>query len=121
MKQYLLSIYQPDEPPPAAETIAPVMKRVDALLEEARAAGVLVLNGGLEPPASASVVHLRRGNTVVTDGPFAETKECLGGFMIVRAPHREAALEWARKLARALTIDGTDGLPIEVRAFQAHA
>ncbi len=56
---------------------------------------------------------------VVTDGPFAETKEHIGGFMIIKAPDLDAALEWARKTAQALTIAGRgDGLPIEVRPFQ---
>jgi hypothetical protein len=121
MKQYLLSIYQPDGPPPPPELLGKVMRNVNALIEETRAAGVWVFNGGLHPPSTATVVRFRRGDTLVTDGPFAESKEHIGGFLVVKAPDLDAALAWARKLARALTLDGREnegGLPIEVRPFQ---
>jgi hypothetical protein len=58
------------------------------------------------------VVRFQNGKVIATDGPFAESKEHLGGFTIVQAPDLEAALEWGRKLARATT------LPIEVRELQ---
>jgi hypothetical protein len=67
------------------------------------------------------VVRFRRGDALVTDGPFAESKEHIGGFLVVKAPDLDAALAWARKLARALTLEGREnegGLPIEVRPFQ---
>jgi hypothetical protein len=58
----------------------------------------------------------------VTDGPYIEAKEHVGGFFVIQAEHLDAALEWARKAAKALTLDGTGdafpGLPIEVRPFQ---
>jgi hypothetical protein len=118
MTQYLLSIYQPDGDPPPADRLERVMRDVNALVEEARSAGVLVFNGGLHPPSTATVVRVQRGDALITDGPFAEAKEYLGGFLIVRVPDLDAALGWARRLARAVTLDDeAGGLPIEVRPF----
>jgi hypothetical protein len=118
MKQYLLSIYQPagESPPPAQ--LEKVMRDMHALIEEAKAAGAWVFNGGLHPPATSTVVRTRRGDVLMTDGPFAESKEHIGGFMVVRAPDLDAALQWGGKMARVLTLEGHDGLPIEVRPFQ---
>lgn len=112
MKQYLLSIYQPDSGTPPPEVLEKVMRDVQALIEETRTAGVWVFNGGLYPPDTATVVRLREGEMVVTDGPFTEGKEHIGGFLIIKAPDLDAALGWARRLARVVT------LPIEVRPFQ---
>jgi hypothetical protein len=118
MNHYLLSMYQPDGEPPPPDRLDRVMRDMHTLVEEARAAGVLVFNGGLHPPSTATVVRFQRGEALITDGPFVEAKEHLGGFLIVRAPHLDAALGWARKLARAVTIDEeAGGLPIEVRPF----
>ncbi len=111
MKQYLLSIYQPDGDRPKPEVLEKVMRDVDALIQEVKAAGAWVFNGGLYPPSTATVVRLRDGEVLMTDGPFAEGKEHVGGFIIVKAPDLDAALEWGRKAARAIT------LPIEVRPF----
>ena len=73
----------------------------------------------MHPPSTATVVRARGGDTLMTDGPFAEGKEHIGGFVIVQARELDAALEWARKLARILTLPGNDtGLPVEVRPFQ---
>jgi hypothetical protein len=119
MQQYLLSIYQPDGPIPPAEVLGPIMKNVDALRNEMKAAGAWVFSGGLHPPSSATVVRFRNGQVLTTDGPFAEGKEHLGGFTIVQAPDLDAALEWGRKLARTLTPPtATSGLAVEVRPFQ---
>jgi len=115
MKQYLLSIYQPDGDPPPPEVLEQVMRDVDALNQELKATGAWVFAGGLHPPSTATVVRLRDGDVLITDGPFAEGKEHIGGFCIVKAPDLDAALEWGRKLARATT------LPIEVRPFQGEA
>src|SRR5919201_4804211 len=112
MQRYLLSIYQPDGDPPPPEVLGPIMRDVDALVEEARAAGAWVFNGGLHPPTTATVVRLRDGELLMTDGPYAEGKEHVGGFVILKAPDLDAALAWARRAARAIT------LPIEVRPFQ---
>jgi hypothetical protein len=119
MKHYLLSIYQPDEPPPP-EVMArmdQIMADVNAVVQDTRASGAWVFNGALHPPSTATVVRLQGGNVLTTDGPYAEGKEHVGGFLIVAAPDLDAALEWGRKLAGALS-NGTDSLPIEVRPFQ---
>jgi hypothetical protein len=111
MRQYLLSIYQPDGDPPPPEVLEPIMRNLDALNEEIKAAGAWVFAAGLHPPSTATV--LRAGDTgdvLLTDGPFAEGKEHLGGFTIVRAPDLDAALVWGRKLAQVLS-----PLAIEVR------
>ena len=112
MKQYLLSVYQPDGPPPPPEVLEPVMARLDALNAELKQAGAWVFAGGLHPPSTATVVRVADGAALVTDGPFTESKEHLGGFTIVRAPDLDAALEWGRRIAEVTT------LPVEVRPFQ---
>jgi hypothetical protein len=121
MAQYLLSIYQPDGVAPPPEALAPVMHNVQALIDETKKAGAWVFNGGLHPSGSATVVRVKDGDMLRTDGPYAEGKEHIGGFMIVKAPNLDGALEWARKLSRALTLPGqANSLPIEVRAVQEH-
>jgi hypothetical protein len=117
MKQYLLSIYQPDGEAPPPEALEKVMRDMNALIREAKAAGVWVFNGGLHPPSTATVVRTQRGEALITDGPFAEGKEHIGGFMVIKAPDLDSALEWGGKMARVLTLEGHDGLPIEVRPF----
>ena len=115
MKQYLLSIYQPDGETPPPEVLEKVMRDVGALIGETKAAGAWVFNGGLHPPSTASVVRLQDGDVLITDGPFAEGKEHIGGFLIIKVPDLDSALEWARKAARVIT------LPIEVRPFRGEA
>jgi hypothetical protein len=115
MKQYLLSVYQPDGPVPPAKVLEGISRDLDALNRELEAAGAWVFAGGLHPPSTATVVRVTDGEVLVTDGPFAEGKEHIGGFTIVKAPDLDAALEWGRKLARATT------LPVEVRPFQGEA
>ena len=112
MKRYLLSIYQPDGPPPAPEVLTPIMRDLDALNREIKAAGSWVFAAGLHPPSTATVVRHQDGDVLITDGPFAEGKEHLGGFTIIEVPDLDGALVWARKLAQITT------LPIEVRPFQ---
>jgi hypothetical protein len=115
MKQYLLSIYQPDGPAPPPEVLEPIMRDVTAVIEQARQTGAWVFDGGLHPPSTATVVRPREGEVLMTDGPFAEGKEHIGGFLVVRARDLDAALQWGEKLARATT------LPVEVRPFQGDA
>jgi hypothetical protein len=115
MKQYLLSVYQPDGDPPPSVDLEKVMRDVDALQQELKAAGAWVFAGGLHPPSTATVLRLQDGDVLITDGPFAEGKEHIGGFTIIKAPDLDAALEWGRKAARATT------LPVEVRPFQGEA
>lgn len=115
MKQYLLSIYQPDGGPPPPEVLELVMRNIEALNQEIRAAGAWVFTGGLHAPSTATVVRAQGGELLMTDGPFAEGKEHIGGLYVIKAPDLDAALEWGRKLARITT------LPIEVRPFQGEA
>ncbi len=91
------------------------MRDVNALTQELKAAGAWVFNGGLHPSSTATVVRLQAGDVLTTDGPFAEGKEHIGGFWIIKAPDLDFALEWGRKATRAIT------LPIEVRPFQDEA
>lgn len=112
MTQYLLSIYQSDGDPPPPEVLDPIMAEVEAVNAELRAAGAWVFAGGLHPPSTATVVRLKEGDVLTTDGPYIEGKEHIGGFTVIQAPDLDAALEWGRKLARAIT------LPIEVRPLQ---
>jgi hypothetical protein len=113
MKQYLLAVHTTEgEPVPSGEEMQQVYKQVDPFNAELMSAGAWVFAGGLHPPASATVVRLRDGTVVTTDGPYAETKEQLGGFWIIEASDLDAALEWAAKGAAAC-----DG-PVEVRPFQ---
>jgi hypothetical protein len=112
MKRYLLSVYQPTGGTPPPGLLDKVMRDLDALNEEMKAAGAWVFAGGLHAPSTATVVRPQGGELLMTDGPFTEGKEHVGGITIVAAPDLDAALEWGRKLARATT------LPIEVRPFQ---
>jgi hypothetical protein len=115
MKQYLLSIYQPDGEAPAPEVLEPIMRDLEAVRQELKAADAWVFSGGLHSPSTATVVRLQDGDVVTTDGPFIEGKEHIGGFTIIKAPDLDSALEWGRKLTRAST------LPVEVRPFQDQA
>jgi hypothetical protein len=119
MKRYLLSIYQPDGSTPSPEQLAPVMQRIEKLNDDLRRAGVWVFAGGLHAPDLSTVVQVHDGDTVVTDGPYIEGKEHIGGFTIVETPDLDTALVWARRLSEALVLEGrTSGLAVEVRPFQ---
>jgi hypothetical protein len=116
MGTYLLSVYQPEGPMPAREVLEQIGKNLEVLNLEMKAAGAWVFSGGLEAPSTATVVQAQGalgsgGDVLTTDGPFAETKEYLGGFTIIEAADLDEALEWGRKLTNATT------LPIEVRPF----
>ena len=113
MKQYLLSMYHPDGdavPPP--DVLEKIMVDVRSVREAMKQAGAWVFSGGLHPSSTATVVDYRDGEVLTTDGPFAEAKEHIGGFTIIRAADLDTALEWARQFAKAST------LPIEVRPFR---
>lgn len=115
MAKYLLSLYQPAGDPPPPEVLEPIMRELDTVEDEMRAVGAWVFSGGLHPPETATVLRAADpvGDVVLTDGPFVEGKEHLGGFTIVEAADLDAALDWGRMLARA------SGLPVEVRPFWA--
>jgi hypothetical protein len=111
MKNYLLTIQQPDGPPPDSVDMDAIMRDVTALDREMREAGVWVFNAGLHPPSTATVLRPQGADIEMTDGPYAEGKEHVGGLAIIRVQDLDAALEWGRRLARATT------LPVEVRPF----
>jgi hypothetical protein len=116
MKQYLLAVHSVEgEPVPSEAEMQQMFKAVDAVNAEIKAAGAWVFAGGLYPPATATVVRAQGGQVVTTDGPFAETKEQLGGFWVIKAADLDAALDWAAKGSAAC------GGPVEVRPFQDEA
>ncbi|MEW6581626.1 MAG: YciI family protein [Actinomycetota bacterium] len=113
MPQYLLSVHHDyAEALPGGDDMQRIYAQVDAVNEEIREAGAWVFAGGLTEPGSATVVRMVDGDLSLTDGPFAETKEHLGGFWIIAAPDLDAALAWARKATVACEA------PVEVRPFQ---
>ncbi len=114
MKQYLLAVHDVEGTPnyPSEAEIQQAYQAVDAFNSELQAAGAWVFGGGLHPPATATVVRSQGGQVVTTDGPFAETKEQLGGFWVIRAADLDAALAWAAKGSEACR------QPVEVRPFQ---
>ncbi|MHB8507318.1 MAG: YciI family protein [Candidatus Dormibacteria bacterium] len=113
MPQYLLSVHSVEgQPVPSAEVMKQMYADVDAINDEIRSAGAWVFAGGLEDHASATVVSVKEGNVVVTDGPFIEGKEHIGGFWILECADLDEALAWARKATVACR--GA----VEVRPFQ---
>jgi hypothetical protein len=115
MTQYLLSVYQPDGPVPPPEVLEKIMGELDVLNRELEAAGAWVFTAGLQPPGTTTVVRATDGEVLLTDGPFTEGKEHLGGFTVIEAPDLDAALRWAAAMGRATT------LPVEVRPLQGGA
>ncbi|MCH6470344.1 YciI family protein [Sinomonas terrae] len=111
MTQYLIAMYQPDGVVPPPEVLGPIMEKLEAFNADLRAANALVFGNGLTDAASATVLRHNGREVVVTDGPYVEGKEHLGGFEIIDVPDLDAALTWSRRLAEIT------GLPIEVRAF----
>ena len=106
MPQYLLNIIQPTGQVPPPEVLEPVMRDLATLNEEMRAAGVWVFAAALHQPESSTVV---RPDGLVTDGPYAEGAEFIGGFDVIEAADLDEALAWTRKLTGVL------GLPVELR------
>jgi hypothetical protein len=116
MKQYLLAVHMVEgEPVPSEAEMQQAYKAVDAFNAELKGEGAWVFAGGLHPPSTATVVRAQGGQVVTTDGPFAETKEQLGGFWVIRAPDLDAALGYAARGSAAC------GGPVEVRPFQDDA
>jgi hypothetical protein len=111
MTQYLLTVYQPTDTLPHGDLDA-IMRDVDKVDQAMKDAGVWVFAGGLHPPSTATVLRPEGGDVLMTDGPFTEAKEHVGGFTIINVEDLDEALDWGRRLAEATT------LPIEVRPFQ---
>jgi hypothetical protein len=114
MRQYLLSIYQPDGPTPPPEVLDPIMAELGKLNEELRAAGAWVFAAGLHGPETATVIRDRGGEATLTDGPFTEGKEHLGGFTVIRAEDLDEALSWGGRMATILV-----PLAVEVRPIRS--
>jgi hypothetical protein len=114
MSQYLLSVHTADDEPRQPMT-EDEMRRgfavVEAIERDMRAANALLFSGRLLEPARARVVRPSRGRIKTTDGPYAETKEHIGGFYILEAADLDAALAWASKVSVAID------RPIEIRPF----
>lgn len=115
MKQYLLSVYHPEDQAIEPERMDAIGRDVNALNDQIRAAGCWVFAGGLFPSSTATVVRVKDGDVVTTDGPFVEGKEHVGGFWVIKAADLDTALDWGRKATRACQT------PIEVRPFQDEA
>ena len=116
MSQYLLSLHTVEgggHGPTTPEEMEAFMVRINALEAEMKASGAFVFTGGLHGPDAATVVRRSDGDLVMTDGPFAESKEHIGGFYIINADDLDAALAWAGKVADATNHS------IEVRPFRA--
>jgi hypothetical protein len=114
MTQYLLSVHTVEgavHEPMTDEQIQQSMKDVRSLEAEMKSAGAWLFGGRLHQPDTATVVRIAQGNVLTTDGPFAESKEHLGGFYIIEADDLDGALSWATK------VTGLIGQPIEVRPF----
>jgi hypothetical protein len=113
MKQYLLSVHGTQgEAMPAPEVMQQMFVDVDKVNQEMRDKGAWVFGGGLTEPSDATVVRVEHGEVMLTDGPYVETKEQLGGFWVIRANDLDEALDWARKATVACVA------PVEVRPFQ---
>src|SRR4029077_3330966 len=104
MKNYLLSVYQPEGTPPPADVLEKIMAELGALRDEMKAAGAWVFSGGLNAPSTATVLRSDRGDVLMTDGPFAEGKEYLAGFPTVGAPALDSALEGAPRLPQVVPL-----------------
>jgi hypothetical protein len=113
MKQYMLAVHHDyAAPPPPDADMQLAYAQVERVNEELRKAGAWVFGGGLLPADSATVVRAGDGATTMTDGPYAETKEQLGGFWVLRCADLDEALAWAQKCSEACRA------PVEVRPFE---
>ena len=116
MRQYMMTVHYVDgRPERSPEETTKAYADVDAFNDELREAGVWVFAGGLHPPSSSTVVQVKDGEVLTTDGPFAEGKEHVGGFWVITAPDLDAALAWAAKATVACAE------PVEVRPFEGAA
>jgi hypothetical protein len=97
MTQYLLSVYMIDgQEPPSEDEMTKMYADVDAVNDEIKQAGAWVFAGGLHPATTATVVREDAGEVLLTDGPFVETKEVLGGIFMIEARDLDHALELAK-------------------------
>ncbi len=97
--RYMMMIYSqetPEGPPP--EEIPGIIARHSSLMDDAAARGVLVAVEGLKTTALATTVRVENGKSLITDGPFAETKEQLAGYYIIDCQNLDEAIEWAKRI-----------------------
>ncbi len=116
MAKYMFSVHSVEGDvgaPMTDEEMQQFMKQIHVLEDEMKSAGALIFGGALHGPDTATVVRVSEGAVLMTDGPFAESKEHLGGFYLVEAEDLDAALVWASKVTAATK------QPIEVRPFRA--
>jgi hypothetical protein len=100
MPQYLIAVYHPNDFDPSQESQSTI-DAIHALNREMIAAGARKFACGITPPAKAKSLRHQSGKVQVTDGPFTEAKEHIGGFWILEAPNMDEALTWAKKGAKA--------------------
>jgi hypothetical protein len=113
MPQYLLSVHMVEgQAPPPEDEMQEMFRRVDVFNAKLQKQGLWVFAGGLHPADTATVVDATGSEVLTTDGPFAEAKEQLGGFWVIKAPDLDAALKLAAEGSAAC------GGPVEVRPFQ---
>ena len=101
MPRYLVAGYLPDDYDPSTET-AESIAAIHALNDEMEAAGVLKFACGISPAGTAKTVRKQGGKVLVTDGPYIETKEHIGGFLLIDAANMDEVLGWARKNASVI-------------------
>ena len=114
MARYLLSVHSVEgeaREPMTQEEMQQSYQQVLLIEDEMKSAGAWVFSGRLHEPDTATVVRVSKGEVLTTDGPFAESKEHLGGFYIIEAGDLDAALAWASKVTEVINT------PIEVRPF----
>lgn len=118
MAHYMLAVHSGGDEvrePVSEEETHRSFARLGEIEQEMAAAGAWVFSGRLHEPDTATVVRVSGGEVLTTDGPFAESKEHLGGFYVIEAADLDAALGWAGKVTEAI------GVPIEVRPFAGFA
>ena len=114
MPKYLLTIiYPPNSTQPGPAEMEKIMENVNSLHDELTAAGAWVFGGALHLSDANTVVRPQGDDVLITDGPFSESKEQIGGLSIIQAENLDDALEWARKTALATTV------PVQVTPFQS--
>ena len=112
MTRYLVTIHHPEGYDPSVAEDEAMSRDIDALNDEMTAAGVRVFVGGLHPAKSATSLRAQsNGEVLITDGPYLETKEYVGGLWVLEAADLDEALAWGRKAAVACRV------PVEVRPF----
>jgi hypothetical protein len=116
MNQYMFSVHSVEGTPnPTDEEMKQIYADVEAFNQKLFREKIFVFGGGLHPASTATVVNVKDGEALLTDGPFAEAKEHLGGFWVIKAPDLDAALALAK--VASIACHG----PVEVRPFQETA